>query len=75
MLVSSATLSPSITVYVSFHQCIPESTQEEDPDDEYALAGVKDPKILLTTSRDPSSRLAQFAKVCLHTSIMMQWCH
>lgn len=34
-------------------------------DDEYATAGVKDPKILLTTARDPSSRLAQFAKVCL----------
>lgn len=34
-----------------------------DMDDEYASAGVKDPKILLTTARDPSSRLAQFAKV------------
>jgi U3 small nucleolar ribonucleoprotein protein IMP4 len=31
-------------------------------DDEYAYAGVKDPKILITTSRDPSSRLQQFAK-------------
>ncbi|RKO95939.1 hypothetical protein CAUPRSCDRAFT_4714, partial [Caulochytrium protostelioides] len=31
-------------------------------DDEYANAGVRDPKILLTTSRDPSSRLNQFAK-------------
>eukprot|EP01083_Nonionella_stella_P154338 497201_1 len=31
-------------------------------DDEYAWAGVKDPKILLTTSRDPSSRLTQFIK-------------
>ena len=31
-------------------------------DDEYATAGVKDPKILVTTSRDPSSRLQQFAK-------------
>ncbi|KAK4530235.1 hypothetical protein CCYA_CCYA03G1092 [Cyanidiococcus yangmingshanensis] len=31
-------------------------------DDEYALAGVEDPKIVVTTSRDPSSRLAQFAK-------------
>ncbi|KAJ1548772.1 snoRNA-binding rRNA-processing protein imp4, partial [Cladochytrium tenue] len=31
-------------------------------DDEYAFAGVKDPKILVTTSRDPSSRLQQFAK-------------
>jgi len=31
-------------------------------DDEYAYAGVKDPKVLITTARDPSSRLAQFAK-------------
>lgn len=31
-------------------------------DDEYAFAGVKDPKVMLTTSRQPSSRLAQFAK-------------
>ncbi|KAI8915168.1 hypothetical protein PhCBS80983_g04584 [Powellomyces hirtus] len=31
-------------------------------DDEYAQAGVHDPKILITTSRDPSSRLSQFAK-------------
>lgn len=32
-------------------------------DDEYAFAGVKDPKVVITTARDPSSRLAQFAKV------------
>ncbi|KAL4448259.1 hypothetical protein ABPG75_005478 [Micractinium tetrahymenae] len=31
-------------------------------DDEYAHAGERDPKILITTSRDPSSRLVQFAK-------------
>lgn len=31
-------------------------------DDEYATAGVKDPAILLTTSRKPSSRLIQFMK-------------
>ncbi|KAJ3200404.1 snoRNA-binding rRNA-processing protein imp4 [Clydaea vesicula] len=31
-------------------------------DDEYANAGVKDPKILITTSRDPSSRLQIFSK-------------
>ncbi|KAJ3306457.1 snoRNA-binding rRNA-processing protein imp4 [Kappamyces sp. JEL0829] len=31
-------------------------------DDEYARAGEVDPKILITTSRDPSSRLTQFAK-------------
>ena len=31
-------------------------------DDEYASAADRDPKILITTSRDPSSRLNQFAK-------------
>lgn len=31
-------------------------------DDEYANAGAIDPKICVTTSRDPSSRLKQFAK-------------
>ncbi|CAL8468897.1 g8438 [Coccomyxa elongata] len=31
-------------------------------DDEYAHAGERDPKILITTSRDPSTRLTQFAK-------------
>jgi U3 small nucleolar ribonucleoprotein protein IMP4 len=31
-------------------------------DDEYATAGVTDPKILITTSRDPSSRLLMFSK-------------
>ncbi|KAG8927216.1 snoRNA-binding rRNA-processing protein imp4 [Tulasnella sp. 419] len=31
-------------------------------DDEYQRAGIMDPKIVLTTSRDPSSRLLQFAK-------------
>lgn len=31
-------------------------------DSEYARAGIVDPKIIITTSRDPSSRLNQFAK-------------
>mmetsp|Transcript_32418 Transcript_32418/g.127168 ORF Transcript_32418/g.127168 Transcript_32418/m.127168 type:complete len:294 (-) Transcript_32418:3179-4060(-) len=31
-------------------------------DDEYARAGEVDPKVVVTTSRDPSSRLKQFAK-------------
>lgn len=31
-------------------------------DDEYAHAGECDPKILITTSRDPSTRLVAFAK-------------
>lgn len=32
-------------------------------DDEYANATERDPKILLTTSRDPSAPLTQFVKV------------
>ncbi|KAL7271338.1 snoRNA-binding rRNA-processing protein imp4 [Rhizina undulata] len=37
--------------------------EEAAIDDEYAaLSGIVDPKILITTSRDPSSRLLQFAK-------------
>jgi hypothetical protein len=32
-------------------------------DDEYASASLRDPKVLVTTSRDPSSRLIQFSKV------------
>lgn len=40
------------------------TTEEElDLDDEYAyLSGVVDPRVLVTTSRDPSSRLGSFAK-------------
>ncbi|KAK3864167.1 hypothetical protein Pcinc_030122 [Petrolisthes cinctipes] len=33
-----------------------------DIDDEYRWAGVEDPKVVITTSRDPSSKLKQFAK-------------
>ena len=32
-------------------------------DDEYKWVGVEDPKVMITTSRDPSSKLKQFAKV------------
>ncbi|PKI82727.1 snoRNA-binding rRNA-processing protein imp4 [Malassezia vespertilionis] len=35
---------------------------ESSIDDEYARAGQYDPRILVTTSRNPSSRLSQFAK-------------
>jgi U3 small nucleolar ribonucleoprotein protein IMP4 len=31
-------------------------------DDEYAFAGVEDPRCLVTTSRDPSQKLMEFAK-------------
>ncbi len=38
-------------------------------DDEYAFAGSRDPKVLITTSRDPSSRLTQFSKVRMTTIV------
>lgn len=38
------------------------AVQRTHIDDEYGHAGEQDPKILITTSRDPSSRLVQFAK-------------
>ena len=34
----------------------------QDIDDEYTSVGLRDPKVCITTSRDPSSRLKQFAK-------------
>lgn len=37
-------------------------TLASSQDDEYRWAGVEDPKIMITTSRDPSSKLKQFAK-------------
>jgi U3 small nucleolar ribonucleoprotein protein IMP4 len=36
--------------------------QQTHIDDEYAQAGIRDPKICVTTARDPSSRLKQFSK-------------
>ncbi|MCJ1301619.1 snoRNA-binding rRNA-processing protein imp4 [Hypocenomyce scalaris] len=52
------------------------TTQEElDLDDEYAqLSGIVDPRVLVTTSRDPSSHLSAFAKeirLLLPTSIRL----
>ena len=52
------------------------STNEAlDLDDEYAqLSGIVDPRVLVTTSRDPSARLSAFAKeirLLLPTSIRM----
>ncbi len=48
-----------------FDESRPErSTNEElDLDDEYSqLSGIVDPRVLVTTSRDPSARLSAFAK-------------
>lgn len=39
------------------------SNEELDLDDEYSqLSGIVDPRVLVTTSRDPSTRLAAFSK-------------
>ena len=60
-----------------FDETRAERTTEEELglDDEYAqLSGVVDPRVLVTTSRDPSSRLAGFAKemrLLLPTSIRL----
>lgn len=43
----------------------------EAVDNEYANVGTRDPKVCVTTSRDPSSRLKQFAKeikICIPNS-------
>jgi U3 small nucleolar ribonucleoprotein protein IMP4 len=37
-------------------------TVRDHRDDEYAWAGVEDPKLMITTSHNPSSRLKQFVK-------------
>ncbi|KAJ2161678.1 snoRNA-binding rRNA-processing protein imp4 [Coemansia sp. RSA 552] len=39
-----------------------QTSAESTQDDEYARAGIYDPKVVVTTSRDPSSRLQQFSK-------------
>lgn len=39
-----------------------ESSELQDMDDEYRNLGEKEPKVLITTSRDPSTKLNQFAK-------------
>jgi U3 small nucleolar ribonucleoprotein protein IMP4 len=46
-------------------------------DDEYARAGVQDPRIFITTSRNPSNKLMQFAKGAfffLFSQMTMTWC-
>ncbi len=37
-------------------------SEKQIVDDEYANIGAREPKVCVTTSRDPSSRLKQFAK-------------
>ena len=44
-------------------------------DSEYRWAGAEDPHVVVTTSRDPSSRLKQFAKVCCVTLVHTALCY
>ncbi|KAI8146356.1 anticodon-binding protein [Fennellomyces sp. T-0311] len=53
-------MSAELKADLPFDQAQAEPTTHAD--DEYARAGVFDPKIVITTSRDPSSRLQQFSK-------------
>ena len=52
--------STSIDLRVHFYFMV---VYQSHIDDEYAAAGFTDPKICITTSRAPSSKLKQFAKV------------
>lgn len=52
----------SVFIYVDFLVLV-SSGISSHIDDEYKWAGVEDPKLMVTTSRDPSSRLKMFAKV------------
>jgi hypothetical protein len=53
---------------VAMRADLPFDAAQVDPltsvDYEYSRAGIRDPKIVVTTSRDPSSKLLQFSKVC-----------
>jgi U3 small nucleolar ribonucleoprotein protein IMP4 len=42
-------------------------------DDEYATVGFREPKICVTTSRDPSSRLKQFSKYVILYPHTQNW--
>ena len=55
--------SPTIFVQTLTVFVIPSAAPLSHIDDEYSQAGIDDPRVLITTSRDPSSKLAQFSKV------------
>lgn len=50
------------TLYHDLEMDIQPLNQKQSIDDEYAKIGLYEPKVCVTTSRDPSSRLKQFAK-------------
>ncbi|RKU44434.1 snoRNA-binding rRNA-processing protein imp4 [Coniochaeta pulveracea] len=60
---------------LAYDESRPDNVDELDLDDEYQqLSGIVDPRVLVTTARDPSSRLAAFSKeirLLLPTSIRL----
>jgi len=52
---------PSLRKDLRFDEALLE--EAEQLDDEYYNMGMREPRVLITTSRDPSSRLLQFSKV------------
>lgn len=51
----------NICLNIKLLSCISDLKTHED--DEYRWAGVEDPKVVITTSHNPSVKLKQFAKV------------
>src|SRR5271169_939844 len=55
---------PSLRKDLRYDEALLTLDEAEQMDDEYYNMGMREPRILITTSRDPSSRLLQFSKVC-----------
>jgi len=55
-------VSDARMLHHSLEMDIKQIDQAQSVDDEYAKVGLYEPKVCVTTSRDPSSRLKQFAK-------------
>jgi U3 small nucleolar ribonucleoprotein protein IMP4 len=53
---------PSLRKDLRFDEAQLMLDEAEQMDDEYYNMGMRDPRVLITTSRDPSSRLLQFSK-------------
>lgn len=74
---SSIANDKSLRKDYQYDESAPDHTTNEalDLDDEYAqLSGIVDPRVLVTTSRDPSARLSAFSKeirLLLPTSVRM----
>ena len=56
---------PSLRKDLRFDEAQLVLNEAEQLDDEYYNMGMRDPRVLITTSRDPSSRLLQFSKVSM----------